>query len=252
MKYKSVILSDIHLGSSHCQADKLLSFLKSLETKDGHGYQIENLFLNGDIIDMTNMNHKIFWTQHRKIIKKFLRMADKNVKVFYLVGNHDFYIHEIFKHDFDLDFNGIEFSERHIHIAADEKKYLILHGDQFDGMVKINPWLYKLGDFAYSIMHVINTFQNKIRRLFKIKEWSFAHWVKSKAKSAVQFVSNFEQLVVDEAKKEKVDGVCAGHIHIPQDIMIGDIRYLNSGTWCELTSCIVEHIDGRMEVLILE
>lgn len=251
MKYRTVILSDIHLGTKHCQGDKLLKFLKSLESKDGHSYQIENLFLNGDIIDMTCMNHQIFWTEHRKILKKFLRMADKNVRIFYIIGNHDFHLNEMFKDDFDFDFNGIQFKERYIYTALDGKKYLILHGHQFDGLVRINPWLYKLGDIGYNLLTSINTFQNKIRKLFGFKEWSFSHWIKTKTKNAIKFISNFESLVVQEAKKEKVDGVCAGHIHVPQDIMIEDIRYLNSGTWCELSSCIVEHMNGDMEVLVL-
>lgn len=250
MKYRTVILSDIHLGTKHCQDEKLLRFLKSLEAPCGHKYLIENLYLNGDIIDMTNMNHKIFWSKHRTILKKFLRMADKGVKIIYLVGNHDFHLHELLKNDFDLDFNGIEFKERFVHLAADGKKYLILHGDQFDGLVRIHPWLYQFGDFAYAIMHSINTLQNKFRNYLGLNQWSFAHWIKTKTKNALKFVSKFEDLVAAEAIKSKVDGICAGHIHMPQDIIIKNTRYLNSGTWCEITSCIVEHIDGRMELIL--
>lgn len=251
LKYKTIWLSDIHLGTSISQAHQLLEFLKSLETKNGHGYAVEKLYLNGDIIDMTNINHKIFWTAHRTVIKKLLRMADKGVQIHYIRGNHDYYLEEIFQHDFDIDFNGISFSEREIHTTVDGKKYLVMHGDQFDGIVKIHPWLYGLGDFLYGILIFINKWQNRIRRLFGGKEWSFSLWLKTKAKNAVKFVSNFEKLIVTEAHKADVEGIICGHLHILKDEMIDEIHYLNSGCWTEFCSCIVEHPDGRLEAIRL-
>lgn len=249
LKYQTVFISDVHLGTSICQANNLLDFLKSLETEDGKGYRIKKLFLNGDIIDMTNMNHKIFWTAHRTVIKKLLRMADKGVEISYIFGNHDYYGKEIFDHDFGMDFNGIHFAEREIHVTKDGKKYLVMHGDQFDGIVKINPWMYKFGDALYSVLIFINKWQNRFRRLIGKKEWSFSLWLKMKAKNAVNFVSNFEKLIVEEAEKHETDGIICGHLHILKDEMIGNIRYLNSGCWTEFCSCIVEHPDGRMEAI---
>ena len=244
--YRALWLSDIHLGTDICQHEKLLKFLKGLERFDG--YDVETLYLNGDIIDMTCMDHKIFWTKHRIVLKKLLRMADKGVKVVYVFGNHDFYGKEIFNQDYGIAFNGIKFAERVIHLGADGKRYLVLHGDQFDGMVAMHPWLYAIGDWLYWLMTKINQAQNWVRRFFKIPEWSFSLWLKTKTKEAVQFVSNFEQLITHEAAKEKVDGVICGHIHQMKDEMINGVRYLNSGCWTEFCSAIFETQDGKIEV----
>jgi UDP-2,3-diacylglucosamine pyrophosphatase LpxH len=251
MKYRSVFISDIHLGTDICQYDKLLQFLKSLESEDKSSYDIENLFLVGDIIDMTNINHRIFWSKGRTVIKKFLRMADKGVNVYYIPGNHDYFVrNELLEEDsITHSFDGITFAEEYIHEAVDGKKYLILHGDKFDGAVRLHPWIYKLGDWSYQFLIFLSKWQNKIRRLLGFKEWSLSLWLKTKAKSAVNFISNFENLVVDDAKRNNVDGIIAGHIHKAEDKMIGNIRYLNDGCWTEFCSALVEHTDGTMEII---
>ena len=249
-EYNAIFISDVHLGTDHTQHTKLLEFLKSLETEDGHGYRVKTLYLNGDIIDVTNFHRTPFFNHHLTVIKKLLRMKDKGVRLVYILGNHEMPLKSyMFEHDHV--FNGIEFKQMDIHQAINGKKYLVIHGDQFDGMVRMHPFLYKLGDAVYILMNKINTLQNKMRKLFGMGEWSFAHWIKNKTKSAIKFVSKFETIIVEYAKRYDVDGVCSGHIHMPDDKMIGDVHYLNSGTWVELCSYIAEDTDGNIEVVVL-
>lgn len=248
MKYSSIIISDVHLGRPECQHEKLLQFLKSLETEDGSAYNVDKLYLNGDIIDVTNFSPKPFFALHRTVIKKLLRMVDKGVEVIYIIGNHEAPLrHDIFENG-DNEFNGISLKEFDIHTTKKGKKYLIIHGDQFDGIVNTHPLLYKLGDGVYNFINLINRLQNSLRRVFGIKEWSFSHWIKTRAKNAVKFISNFENIIAEYATKYEVDGVMSGHIHVPQDKMIGEIHYLNSGCWVELCSAILEDEEGNLTV----
>lgn len=247
MHARTVFISDVHLGTPHCQYLKLLDFLKSFETEDGSMYNLDKLYLNGDIIDVTCFDSKLFFGLHRTVIKKLLRMADKGVEIVYIGGNHEAPIR---KDIFSIpgEFNNIKLCDQDIHITASGKKYLIIHGDQFDGVINLHPILYKIGDALYMVMNSINTLQNKIRRLLGKTEWSFAHWIKSNAKSAVKFVGKFEELVAEYAKKNDVDGVMAGHVHVPEDRMIDGVHYLNSGTWVEICSAIIEDDEGNLSV----
>lgn len=244
--YNAIWISDVHLGREECQHTKLLAFLKSLETEDGKGYKVKTLYLNGDIIDVTNFQKKPFFTKHLTVIKKIIRMSDKGVRVVYILGNHEAPLHSLFKDE--LEEQGIELKKHAIHNAIDGKKYLVIHGDQFDGIIRTHPIIYKLGDFAYGLMNGINSLQNTVRRMFGKPEWSFSHWIKNKAKGAVKFVADFENIIADYAKKYDVDGVMAGHIHMPEDRMIDGIRYLNSGTWVEICSAILEDENGEITV----
>lgn len=247
MNYNAIWISDVHLGREESQYLKLLAFLKSLETEGGHGYRVKKLYLNGDIIDITNFQKKPFFSQHLTVIKKLLRMKDKGVDITYILGNHEAPIHSLFE-DENGGYEGITFRKHAIHQALNGKSYLIIHGDQFDGIIRTHPIIYKLGDFAYGLMNVINTIQNRVRRMFGKQEWSFAHWIKSKAKSAVKMVGDFETIIADYAKRYNVDGVMAGHIHMPEDRMIDGIHYLNSGTWVEICSAILEDESGTITV----
>jgi UDP-2,3-diacylglucosamine pyrophosphatase LpxH len=245
-KVTSVFLSDLHIGSVNLNHHKLFEFLKSLENEDG-SYSVKNIFLVGDIIDMTEFNHKVFWTKHRNIVRKLLRAADKGVNIFYIVGNHDYFLeNEILKSEEHLNFNGIQFHREFIYVNNKGQNCLLIHGDQFDGIVALNPILYKIGDVLYHVMHMINKLQNRVRKMFGKSEWSFALWIKTKTKEAVKFMSNFETLVVEKAEKTGADIVVAGHIHQLSDKMIGNVRYMNCGTFCEFQSYIVEYEDGEM------
>ena len=254
MNARTIWISDLHLGTKLCQDEKLLKFLKSFENEDKTGYNLEKLYLNGDIIDVLQMDHKVFWGKHRTIIKKFLRMADKSVKIVAVQGNHEHNLFdEILNNDMsDINLNGISFKEQDIHIGVDGKKYLVMHGHQFDGVVRLNPILYALGDNLYKFMNIINKVQNTIRKFFGYNEWSFSLWIKTRVKEAVKFINNFEKLVVEEAKRQNVDGVINGHLHVLEDKMIDGIRYLNSGTMVEFCSYIIEHEDGAIEAKYYE
>jgi UDP-2,3-diacylglucosamine pyrophosphatase LpxH len=250
MKYKSVFLSDIHLGTPLCQHEKLLAFLKSLENKETGTYNVQNLFLVGDIIDMLEMNHSIFWGKHRTVIKKLLRMADKGVQLYFSPGNHEIYFRREI-HDFPEDTGNIHICKKFVYIAANNNKYLVIHGDQYDGAVRSMPWLYWVGDKAYKFANVVNSLYNWWRKLFRLKYWSLALYLKQKVKSAVKFIGNYEKIVAESARNEGCTGVICGHIHKAEDRMIGTVHYLNCGTWVEFCSAVVEHENGKMEVIYL-
>lgn len=253
-KYNTVFISDIHLGTDICDYETLLQFLKSFEDKRTGNYVIKKLYLVGDIIDMVNFNHKLFWSKHRTVIKKFLRMADKGVEIVYIPGNHDYFIREEILGDEDSkgEFNGISFQSLDIHTTVNGKRYLVLHGDEFDGIVKLHPFIYSLGDFAYKILLWINKWHSYIRKILGLKQWSLSLWLKTKTKNIIQYVNRFEELVVKEANDVNVDGVIAGHIHKAEDRKIDNIHYLNCGCWTEFCSAVVENENGELEVLYIK
>lgn len=243
----TIWISDTHLGNPNCQYDKLLEFLSSLQNKQG-SYDLKYLYLVGDIIDMTQFNHKIFWSKHRSILKKLIRMADHGVSIIYIRGNHDWYLEKEFPiRDHTVKFHGIHLKYDDVYHAIDGRSYLIIHGDQFDGIIRLYPIIYKLGDFSYKTIILLNRWQNAIRRFFGLREWSLAQWVKQSVKRSIQFINNYEQLVISAAKNQNVDGVICGHIHAAADKQFNDIRYLNSGCWVEFCSYIVEYDDGTIE-----
>jgi UDP-2,3-diacylglucosamine pyrophosphatase LpxH len=249
-KINTIWLSDIHLGNPNCQYKKLYNFLKSLERKDG-SYQVKKVFLVGDIIDMTRFNHRIFWSQHRMVIKKLFRMADKGVEIVYIRGNHDHFLEEEFLKNsspYGVNFNGITIKYNDIHVTKKNEKFFILHGDEFDGFFKAYKIFYLLGSLSYASIIIFNRIQNKIRRLLGFKEWSLAQWIKLKVKRSIQFINKFEDLVVDSAKSKGVHGVICGHIHYAEDKMIDDVRYLNCGCWVEFCSYLYEDKEGNIKL----
>lgn len=247
MKYRSVFISDIHLGTDICQYDKLLEFLKSLESAAGESYEIENLFLVGDIIDFIAMKSKNRWTQgHTTVIQKFLRMSRKGVKIYMIYGNHDIAMEMVE----GWTFGNIEVKERHVHQTLKGMNILVLHGHQFDSFAKTMPWLYWLGDKSYSFALFINKWFNRVRKLFGFKYWSLSYYLKSKVKKTVKFMSDFNALVSKECEKEKCNICLYGHTHIPCDIeMESGIRVLNGGCSTEITTCTVETSDGDLKVI---
>ena len=182
---------------------------------------------------------------HRTTIKKLLRIADSTTEVCYTIGNHDIYLQEYLS-DGEGEFGNITFADHFIHESINGKRYLVIHGHQFDGIVNMHPWLYSLGDNLYHLMHLINNIQNKIRKMFGYNEFSFAHWIKSKTKGAIKFIAQFDKLIVDYAKRYHVDGVISSHIHVPSDQIIDNIHALNTGCWAEICSAILEDEDGNI------
>ena len=202
MKYRTVFISDLHLGNAVCQHENLLKFLKSLESEDGSSYEVEKLYLVGDIVDMLSMNHALFWNKHRTVIKKLLSMADKDVNIIYIPGNHDHLVRkEIFdEKEISSELHGIMIKKQAIHETADGKRLWILHGDEFDGAIRAMPWLYWIGDKSYGLALFVNKWYNRITKLFRKPYWSLSHFLKSKVKNVIKFINNFEKMVSEEAR----------------------------------------------------
>lgn len=237
-RYRSIWLSDIHLGTRGCQADYLLDFLRHTES--------DYLYLVGDIVDGWRLKKGWFWPQsHNDVVQKILRRARKGTQVFLIPGNHD----EAFREFVGLQFGGVTILEDTIHIAADGKRYLIIHGDQFDAVVRYARWLAFIGDAAYTALLGINTMFNTVRRKLGFSYWSLSAYLKHKTKKAVEFIGDYETALTDEARRRQVDGVICGHIHHAEMRDMDGVLYVNDGDWVESCTALVEHADGRLEIL---
>jgi len=237
-RYRSIWISDIHLGTRGCKADLLLDFLRHTES--------EYLYLVGDIVDCWRLRRSWYWTQsHNDVVQKLLRKARKGTRVYFVPGNHD----EPFRDYVELQFGGITVLSEAVHEMADGRRFLIIHGDAFDGIVRYAKWLAFLGDRAYGAMIAVNHWYNQIRHLFGYDYWSLSAYLKHKVKNAVEYISNFEYAVAEEAKRRGVDGVICGHIHKAEIRRIDDILYCNDGDWVESCTALVEHRDGRLEII---
>lgn len=238
MKYKSVFISDIHLGTKMSQADRLLDFFKTFEC--------DNLYLVGDIVDGWSMNSGVYWPQsHNDVIQKILRKARKGTKVVYIPGNHD----EFLRAFCDITLGNLILTKQYIHTAADGKKYLIMHGDEFDAVVTNMKWLSRFGSWAYDLSIYINVIITSIRNRFNLSHWSLSAWLKYKVKKAVNFISDYEENLSNYATFNNVNGIICGHIHHPNLRQIGKITYVNCGDWVETCSAVVENQDGSMEII---
>ena len=238
VKYKTIWLSDIHLGTRGCKAAYLLDFLKH--------HEAETIYLVGDIIDGWRLKKSWYWPQtHNDVVQKLLRQARKGVKVIYVPGNHD-----EFARDFeDLSFGGIAVVREATHTLADGRQLLILHGDKFDGVMHYARWLAYLGDWAYETLLSINTFVNVLRSAYGLEYWSLSAYLKNKVKNAVSFVSNYERVVARAARDASVDGVVCGHIHKSELRYIDDVLYCNTGDWVESCTALVEDDSGKLSVI---
>jgi UDP-2,3-diacylglucosamine pyrophosphatase LpxH len=237
-RYRAIWISDFHIGTRRAQTELLLEFLRHTES--------DLLYLVGDVVDNWSLKKTWYWDQkHNDVIQKLLRKARKGTRIIYIPGNHDEHFHDFA----GTRFGRIRVAREAIHTTADKKRYLVLHGDQFDGVVKYAKWLALLGDQAYERAIDLNRVVNAVRRRLGLPYWSLSSYLKRRVKQAVQFVSEFEKAVVREARKRKADGVICGHIHTPELRQIGDIHYGNDGDWVESCSALVEHQDGRFELI---
>lgn len=238
LRVRSVWISDVHLGFRGCQAEALLHFLHSVET--------DYLYLVGDIIDFWNLRKTPYWPQlHTNVIRSILGKAKHGTRVIYIPGNHD----EVMRDWTGQVFGNVEIHRDIIHTTADGKKLLILHGDEFDVVVKHSRMLANLGSWAYDKLLSLNYHVNAIRRLFRFSYWSLAAWLKLKVKNAVSYIGSFESALAHLAKEKGVDGVVCGHIHHAEVRQIGDVLYCNDGDWVESCTTLLEHPDGRLELL---
>lgn len=236
---RSIFLSDIHLGTRGCQAESLLGFIRHFEA--------EQIFLIGDIIDFWAMNRSVHWTAAQNtFIQKILRAARKGVRVMLIPGNHD----EALREHCGIRLGDIELQYEHLHVAADGRRYMLLHGDAFDQVTRHHRWVALLGDAAYNALVHMNFWLSLIRRSLRIPGyWSLAGYAKRKVKTAVSFIFDFEDSVVRAMREKGVDGVICGHIHSATIRQIQGITYINCGDWVDSCTGIVEHFDGRMELI---
>jgi len=238
LSFRTVWISDTHLGTRGCNAAMLLDFLKSIEC--------ETLYLVGDIVDGCQLKKGWYWpSRHNDVVRCVMKMAKHGTRVVYVPGNHD----ELFRDYAGLNFGGVEILGEAIHVSADGRRLLILHGDEFDGVVMYAKWLAFLGDQAYELLLKLNRVVNFARRLFGLPYWSLSAHMKKRVKNAVQYVCCFEQAVARAAHERGVDGVVCGHIHTAEVRQIGEVTYYNDGDWVESCTALVEHSGGQMEIL---
>ncbi len=236
--YRTLFLSDIHLGTRGCQADLLLDFLKYNEA--------DTIYLVGDIIDGWRLKSGWYWPQtHNDVVQKLLRQVRKGTKMYFVPGNHD-----EFARDFiGSVFGGVEVVDHAYHQTGDGKRLLIVHGDQFDMVVKHARWLAFLGDWAYEFALWLNLWFNKARRSLGFPYWSLSAWAKLKVKNAVSFIGAYEEALTEAARRHQADGVVCGHIHHAAIRDMDGIMYVNIGDFVESCTAIGEHEDGRLEIL---
>ena len=238
IQVRTLFLSDVHLGTKGSQAHALLDFIRV--------YDADTIYLVGDIIDGWRLKAVWHWPQaHNDVVQKILRKVRKGTRLVYVPGNHD----EFMRDYVGSTFGGIEIVEEVVHELADGRRMLVLHGDKFDAIICNVKWLAQLGDWAYDLALWLNRWIAKARRALGLPYWSFSAWSKGKVKSAVNFVSAFEQAVIADGRRNGADIVLCGHIHRAACEQMGDILYVNTGDWVESNTAVVEYFDGRLELI---
>jgi len=239
--YRSIFISDIHLGVKDCKAEALNNFLK-------HN-TCDTLYLVGDIIDGWKVQqNKLRWKQtHTNVVRRILGHAKRGTRVVYVAGNHDEFLRPMIP--YGLSFGSVEIHNQTEHIGADGKHYLVVHGDLFDGITRLAPWLSFLGDKAYDVILGFNTTFNRWRHRVGLGYWSLSKYLKQRVKKAVDFIFQFERNLATYCRKRGFDGVICGHIHHSEIKMIDGIIYMNDGDWVESCTALVEHWNGKWEII---
>ncbi len=237
-QFRSLFISDVHLGSKAAQAGFLLDFLRC--------HDAETIYLVGDIVDGWRLKRSWHWPQeHNDVAQKLLRKARKGTRIVYITGNHD----EFLRQYQGVHFGGIEVVDRCIHNGVGGQKYLVIHGDQFDVIVHNYRAIAYLGDWAYDGALALNSWMNAVRRGLGLPYWSFSSWAKVRVKKAVNFIGAFQTVVADEARRSGANGVICGHIHHATIERMGDVEYMNTGDWVESCTALAEHEDGHFELI---
>lgn len=236
---RSIFLSDIHLGTRACQAERLLEFLRS--------YVAENVFLIGDIVDFWAMRRSIVWTSEQNtVVQKILKRARRGERVVFIPGNHD----EALRDYIGITFGDIEVVREHVHQLADGRRFLLLHGDEFDQITRHHRWVAVLGDVTYDVLVRLNSMIAFVRRRFGMNcYWSLAGYAKRRVKKALQFIFDFEDSASHAARQRGLSGIICGHIHSAVIRDLGGVTYVNCGDWVDSCTAIVEHFDGRLELI---
>ena len=237
-RYRSIFISDVHLGYKGCRADSLIQFLKSVKC--------EYLYLVGDIVDVWSMKKSLFWPQqHNNVLRILLGKAKKGTKIIFIPGNHD----EMFRDYGGQVFGNVAIHNQYIHTTSDGKRLLLLHGDEFDNVVACSKLLAYIGTVIYDSMLWVTVYINHFRRLFGWPHWSLATYVKTRLKNAMNYIESFEAASIHEARRQNVDGIVCGHIHHASSKIIDDIHYYNTGDWVESSTALVERHDGQIELM---
>ncbi len=237
-RLRAIFISDLHIGTPGFQADALMDFLKS--------HPSDMLYLVGDIVDGWQLRRRWFWPQsHNDVVQKLLRRARKGCRVMYVPGNHD----EFARHFVGHAFGGVDVLFEATHVTANGQRLWVIHGDHFDGVIQVAKWLAYLGDWLYELSLKINRHLNSLRGRMGLGYWSLSAYLKLKVKKAVNFISDFEVAVAHEARKRGYDGVVCGHIHHAEIRNIDGVLYCNDGDWVESRTALVEHMDGRLEII---
>jgi UDP-2,3-diacylglucosamine pyrophosphatase LpxH len=238
LRYRTIWISDIHLGTRGCKAALLLDFLQQTQS--------EYLYLVGDVVDGWQLRKRWYWPPaHNDVVHKILQRARQGAKVYYIPGNHD----EAARDYLDLNFGGVLVTNSIVHTTASGKKLLVLHGDQFDAVMGYAKWLAKLGDTAYTIALGLNAVFNFVRRKLGFSYWSLSAYLKHKVKNAVSHISDFEEFIAEEGRRAQVDGVICGHIHHAEVRQVGAITYYNDGDWVESCTALVEDDAGTLTII---
>ena len=238
LNFRTIWISDVHLGTPGCQADYLLDFLKTHES--------ETLYLVGDILDGWHLRKGWYWPQtHNDVVQKILRKGRKGTRVVFIPGNHD----ESVRQFIGLSFGEIEVHEDAIHTLANGKRLWVTHGDLFDGVMQHARWLAYVGDSAYTLILKLNRWFNAIRVRMGLPYWSLSQYLKHQVKNAVNFISAFEHVMTEEARRRECDGVVCGHIHKAEIREINGILYANDGDWVESLTALVEDFDGNLRII---
>lgn len=236
--FRSIFISDVHLGTRSCKAAYLLNFLRSTES--------EYLYLVGDIFDLLAMKKQVYWTEEQTaVIQEVLNIAKSGTNVIYLPGNHDHF----FRGFQNLQVRGIKIQRDAIHLTEKNKRLFVSHGDEFDAAVKHSKLIYFIGDSAYNFLLQLNHANNVIRNYLDLPYWSLSTFIKSKSKKADQFINSFKQAALNKAKSENYDGYVCGHIHKSGITHDGNVLYCNAGDWVEHCTALIEDNTGDLQIL---
>ena len=237
-QYRTIFVSDVHLGTKGCQAALFLDFLRH--------HEAETIYLVGDIIDGWRLRQGWYWPEaHNTIVQKLLRKARKGSRLIFIPGNHD----EFARDYVNMNFGGIEVLRNATHKTADGRLFYVTHGDEYDIVVRHARWLAFLGDWAYETALFTNTHFNRLRRRLGLPYWSFSAWAKLKVKNAVNFIGAFEEALSEQAAKHGFDGVICGHIHHAVIRDIKGVTYVNIGDFVESCTAVAERFDGTLEIV---
>jgi UDP-2,3-diacylglucosamine pyrophosphatase LpxH len=237
-RYRAIWISDTHLGSRGCQAAQLLGFLEH--------HACDRLYLVGDVIDGWSLRRSWYWNEeHNRIVRDVLKKSSSGTRVAYICGNHD----EFLRPYLGLTFGGVQILNEDVHVTADGRRLLVVHGDRFDACIRHARWLSLLGARAYAVCLVLNTWLNRVRRRFGYGYWSLSAYLKQKVKNAVSYVASFEEALLAEARRRGFDGVVCGHIHKAELRKAGGMLYANDGDWVESCTALVEDDAGRLAIV---